>query len=239
MMSSNIKGVFKKTEIAVGTEKAERYTNMLRNDLKGASSEEDVRIATVKFLRELASEVGVQVKILNEKAVISGGRIDSLFEDIIIEFKKPSYFDSPAGITEAIEGRKQGGGLKEYMLSKACSESANIEDFKKYLSMKVGIGFDGKSFIFARYVFNISQEIDLTEYRQKLKVTPPAWFPTTLDGYFERTPKRDIKSGLRFLFLYLRSISPRRPLTPKMSLLDSGKAATTSKTIQGNLFSPS
>ncbi|SNQ60585.1 hypothetical protein MNV_1920001 [Candidatus Methanoperedens nitroreducens] len=108
---------------------------------------------------------------------------------------------------------KERGGLIEYLLSIGLDESKSFEDFKKHLSTKLGIGFDGKSFIFVRYVFNSNTEIDLKNYKRRLKKSP-SWLPDLLDGNFEATSKREIKNGLRFLFLYLRSISPRAPLTP-------------------------
>lgn len=205
---------FNEGTIVIGKEKAERYTSSLRSELRGAKTEEDVRLATFNFLKGLTKEMGVNVKIQNEKVVLTGGRIDSLFDNIIFEFKKPAYFDTPAGIGEAVNGRKNEGGLMEYVISVACAESNSIEDFKRHLSTKIGVGFDGKSFIFVRYVSNVNNEVDLKRYKQKLKAKAPAWFPNFLDGNFEATGKRDIKNGLRFIFLYLRSISPRAPLTP-------------------------
>jgi len=203
---------FKESTVAVGAEKTERYTSWLKNELRGARTEEDVRTATISFLKNLAREVGVDVKIQNEMVVLTGGRIDSLFDNIIFEFKKPSYFDTPRGITEAIEGRDGKGGLVSYMISRSLADSVDIGDFKKYLAAKVGIGFDGKSFIFVRYVYNFNSEIDLSKFPTNL--LDYGWLPKTIDGYFERNERTDIKSGLRFLFLYLRSISPRAPLTP-------------------------
>jgi len=205
---------FKDATIVIGKEKAERYTNSLKSELRGAKTEEDVRAATIVFLKHLTQEVGVNVKVQNEIVVLTGGRIDSLFDNIIFEFKKPSYFDTPNGIKEAVDGRNGAGGLVDYMIARACDESSSVEDFKKYLSTKIGIGFDGKSFIFVRYVFNVNNEIDLKKYKTKFEKNF-SWFPESIDGYFESTARRDIKSGLRFLFLYLRSISPRAPLTPE------------------------
>lgn len=211
---NKIENLFNEGTVVIGKEKAERYTNSLRNELRGASTEEDVRLATFNFLKGLTKEMGVNVKIQNEKVVLTGGRIDSLFDNIIFEFKKPVYFDTSAGIEEAVNGRRNRGGLIEYILSVACYESNSIEDFKKHLSTKIGIGFDGKSFVFVRYVANVNNEVELKRYKQRLKDKVPSWFPDSLDGNFEATGRRDIKSGLRFLFLYLRSISPRAPLTP-------------------------
>lgn len=206
---------FKDTVTIAGTEKAERYTAFLKNELRYVEMEEDVRLATHTFLKSLTQEMGVNVKILSEKIMLTGGRIDSLFDNIIFEFKKPNYFDTQKGIDEAVDGRKQGGGLIEYLISVAVTESASLEDFRKHLSTKIGIGFDGNSFVFVRYVSNANSEIELKKYKSRIKnAQVPQWFPERLDGYFERTQRRDIKNGLRFLFLYLRSISPRAPLTP-------------------------
>lgn len=205
---------FQDSSTIIGKEKTERYTASLKNELRGVSNEEDVRLATYTFLKSLTKEIGVNVKTQNEKIVLTGGRIDSLFDNIIFEFKKPAYFDTPKGIAEAVEGRKKEGGLIEYLLSVAADESSSLEDFKKYLSTKIGIGFDGKSFVFVRYVSNINNEIELTEYKKRIKKSKTlSWFPDRIDGYFEQSEKKDIRNGLRFLFLYLRSISPRAPLT--------------------------
>ena len=54
---------FKNNVTMIGNEKAERYTNWLKSELKGARTEEDVRSATIGFLRNLTREVGVNVKI--------------------------------------------------------------------------------------------------------------------------------------------------------------------------------
>jgi hypothetical protein len=124
---------FNGNAVFIGREKAERYTGSLKDQLKGAKTEEDIRLATYTFLKELTKEMGVNVKVQNEKILITGGRIDSLFDNIIFEFKKPNYFDTPSGIHEAIYGRKEKGnekgGLVEYLLSIALDESNNMEDF--------------------------------------------------------------------------------------------------------------
>ncbi len=206
---------FKDATIIAGAEKAERYSTLLKSELRHAETEEDVRSGTHIFLKRLTQEMGVNIKILSEKIVLTGGRIDSLFDNIIFEFKRPNYFDRQKGIDEAVEGRKQQGGLIEYLISVAVVESASPEDFRDHLSTKIGIAFDGTSFVFVRYVADANEEIDLTDYASRIKNSQtPKWFPEYLDGRFERTQRRDIKTGLRFLFLCLRSISPRAPLTP-------------------------
>lgn len=217
---------FKDAVTVAGAEKAERYSTFLKSELRHAETEEDVRVATITFLKKLTQEMGVNVKVLNEKVVLTGGRIDSLFDNIIFEFKRPNYFYTQKGIDEAVDGRKQQGGLTEYLISVALDESASLEDFRNHLSTKIGVAFDGKAFVFVRYVADANSEIELTDYTSRIKKQIPQWCPEYLDGRIERTPRRDIKNGLRFLFLYLRSISPRAPLTPANVSLRFGERST-------------
>jgi hypothetical protein len=110
-MPKNNNDPFEDAVTVSGTEKAEKYSTFLKNEVRHAQTEEDVRLATHTFLKRLTLEMGVNVKILSEKIVLTGGRIDSLFDNIIFEFKKPNYFSKQKGIDEAIDGRNHQGGL--------------------------------------------------------------------------------------------------------------------------------
>ena len=66
--------------IAIGQEKAERYARQLRAAVTGATGEEDIRLGVHHFLVDLTKELGVNVKVQAERVVITGGRIDSLFD---------------------------------------------------------------------------------------------------------------------------------------------------------------
>ncbi|MCL4389206.1 N-6 DNA methylase [Candidatus Marsarchaeota archaeon] len=213
---------FSENIVRMGKEKAERYTIQLKRQIQGSKTEEDVRLGTYVFLKDLAKEMSVRALIQNEKVVLSGGRIDSLFDNIVFEFKNPNHFDTKSGIIEAVEGRKgkiegqRKGGLIEYLISLAVNESNDIEEFKDHLSTKLGVGFDGKSFIFLRYVKSADAlEVDISQYKTRLKGNCPEWLTDNVDGTFERSDNNEIKNGLRFLFLYLRAISVRAPLTPE------------------------
>jgi hypothetical protein len=198
MTEKQIDNLFTKDVTTIGKEKAIRYTHQLKKELRGVKIEEDVRLHTYTFLRDLTREMGVNVKIQNEKVVLTGGRIDSLYDNIAFEFKKPNYFDNRSGIDEAVEGRKNKGGLIEYLISLALTESHDIQDFMKFLSMKNGVGFDGKSFFFVRYVQESNTEISLENYKERLKekgISIPSWLPDNLDGRIEISGKRDIESG--------------------------------------------
>jgi hypothetical protein len=224
-----VKDVFQDNVVRIGQEKTERYNRIFREKLKDVKQEEDIRLATYEFLKELTKEIGVNIKIKNEVIVVTGGRIDSLFDNIMFEFKKYDYFKTKGGTNEATYGRNNRGGLLEYLLSVALSESNDLEEMRRHLSTKIGIGFDGNSFIFVRYVHNVNNEIDIKFFTDRLKnksKTIPDWLSEHLDGYFEITDTKDIATGLRFLFLYLRSISPREPLTPKNVSLRFGEQSS-------------
>ena len=203
--------------IAVGKEKSERYAKQLQAQVAGAVGEEDVRLGTHHFLVELTKELGINVKIYAERVVITGGRIDSLFDNIVFEFKEPDRFRTDAGVQEAVQGRlhkgKRKGGLVEYIVSQAVSESRDVDDLSKNLSTKIGIGFDGKAFVFVRFVpaGEAEHEVPLREILERSSKVPD-WVPTHIDGQFLQTFERDLKAGLRYLYLNLRAISPREPL---------------------------
>lgn len=208
-------------EKIIGTEKAERYEKMMKEYLQGSVSEEDVRSATYTFLKSLSLELGVNVKPRNERIVLSGGRIDSLFENIVFEFKKPNYFKTESGQNEAINGREaksaRKGGIIEYLLSLALEESSNIEDFMNHLSAKMGVGFDSHSFLFVRYIASEGMETPLLQLKERLKsknVPIPIWLPDQIDGAFSIEFQPELKTGLRFLYLTIRTLSPKDPLKP-------------------------
>jgi SAM-dependent methyltransferase len=207
--------------IVVGQEKSERYARLLRTELQGAESEEDVRLRTYRFLVDLTKELGINVKIYAERIVITGGRIDSLFDNIIFEFKEPDKFRTLSGVDEAVLGRtvkggRRKGGLREYIVSQAVRESRDAEDLVKNLSTKIGVGFDGRAFVFIRFVATGDGEMEVSVReileRAKQREKLPEWVPRQVDGYFSQTVQRDLKSGLRYLYLNLRAISPREPL---------------------------
>ncbi len=204
--------------VSVGRDKADRYSKQLKDTLREARTEEDVRLGTYNFLIDLSKDLSINVKIYNERVVLTGGRIDSLFDNVVFEFKKPKHFRTDNGIEEAIQGRVHGekrkGGLVQYLLSLAINESRNIEDLQRSLSAKIGVGFDGESFVFVRYMFSETEEIQLSELKEQIELVGvlPEWLPHNLDGNFIRTPQRDLKASLRFLYLHLRAISPKEPL---------------------------
>lgn len=90
----------------------------------------------------------------NEKRFLQGGRADAVFENIAFEIKKFAYFDSQKGINEALFGRnKKDSGLHEYILELAEIQLAEDDEATQIqkITHQVGVGFDGKRFVFARF----------------------------------------------------------------------------------------
>ena len=85
---------------------------------------------------------------------MQGGRADSIYSNLYFEFKKPNKFRTKKGISEALDGRdEKDRGLKHYLVNFTIDDSQNTDNdyFKDLLKNRVGVGFDGSKFIFARY----------------------------------------------------------------------------------------
>lgn len=134
----------------------------------------------------------------SEDALLSGGRTDATFQNISFEFKKLSYFRTPNGKQEALYGRDdRDHGLYDYLISNASiAVSDNDESITRKLTSGIGVGFDGKTFIFARFIPSTQKvEIDTS------KVTVSIPNPLNLSFFWE---EKDLSSGLKRLVLLLK-----------------------------------
>lgn len=104
------------------------------------------------ILQKLNPEMENQYK--SEYNLLSGGRTDATFQSISFEFKKEDKFSNEAGINEALYGRdNKDHGLYDYLISSAEIDNVESEEqiINKILNC-IGVGFDGRKFIFARFV---------------------------------------------------------------------------------------
>ncbi len=119
-----------------------------------AKNEEEIRIATNIFINSLSTLFNLNIITSSEVTSLKGGRADSIYQDIIFEFKTPKKFKNQKGINEALYGRDdKDRGLFHYLVN-FTFENTKIPDdeyFKYILTTKVGIGFDGSKFIFCRF----------------------------------------------------------------------------------------
>ena len=134
----------------------------------------------------------------SEDILMAGGRTDATFQNVSFEFKKLAYFNSQKGIDEALYGRDESDhGLYDYLISNAdIRESDSEQVIVSKLLSGIGVGFDGKRFLFARFIpAPHKSEINTS----KVSINIP--FQINLQFYYEN---KDFSSGLKRLVLILK-----------------------------------
>lgn len=164
-------------------------------------NEDDIKIhfhsdIVKPLLIELNPDMLNQYK--SEDVLISGGRTDATFQNISFELKKENYFSKEKGINEALYGRNElDHGLYDYIISNA---GINVNDKDEIIIKKImrgiGVGFDGKKFVFARFVAS-PQKNRLDTSKVKLKIDNPL----NLDFIYE---VKEFQPGLKRLALLLK-----------------------------------
>jgi len=134
----------------------------------------------------------------SEQTFLSGGRSDATFQNISFEFKKEALFDLKSGIDEALYGRdSKDHGLYDYIISNAGTKDDDTDEIiTKKITNSIGVGFDGKNFIFARFIPS-TQKNRINTSKLNIEVTSPL----NLSFYFEI---KDFQSGLKKLTLLLK-----------------------------------
>ncbi|MBQ7548604.1 MAG: SAM-dependent DNA methyltransferase [Clostridia bacterium] len=168
------------------------------------NNEDDVKIhfhsdLVKPILEEVNPEQMAQYH--SEDVLIAGGRTDATFQNISFEFKKYDYFRTVRGINEALRGRNESDhGLYDYIISNAgILETDNAEIITKKISNGIGVGFDGRVFIFARFIPS-SQKKDIDTSKISVSISEPL----NLTFYYE---KKEFQSGLKKLVLLLKQQS--------------------------------
>lgn len=176
---------------------------MLEADFKQNTfcNEDDVKIHFHSdIVKPILKEVNPSMigQYRSEATLLAGGRADANFQNITLEFKKLGYFDSPRGIEEALFGRDdKDHGLYDYLISNASIVATDCdESITRKLMSGIGIGFDGKRFIFARFIRSTQKAQIVTD---KVSVSIPN--PLNLSFYSET---KDFPSGLKRLVLLLK-----------------------------------
>jgi hypothetical protein len=190
----------------------------LKSSCKTAKNEEDIRVATQIYIYELTKILGIQNQRANEVTYVYGGRADSVYQNLIFEFKGPKKFNSQAGIDQALFGRDENDrGLFHYLVNSTLEDETVVDDesFMQVISSKVGIAFDGNVFIFVRFK-SAMDEISMHDgtktkwIKQISKIQPLS---------FEIDKSSDFDSGIRKLSLLARST--KKKLLSADTLLES------------------
>lgn len=148
------------------------------------------------LLEELNPEMIGQYK--SENNLLAGGRTDATFKNISFELKKEDYFSNHSGVEEAVFGRNnRDHGLHDYIISNADINSNDSTDsITNKILHSVGVGFDGKKFIFARFVPTpIARKIDTSKL--KIDITEELY----IEFHYEI---KTFSAGLKRLALLLK-----------------------------------
>lgn len=148
------------------------------------------------LLEELNPEMVGQY--YSENILKAGGRTDATFQKISFEFKREGYFDKASGINEAVYGRDNTDhGLYDYILSNAeIIVNDKIDVIERKIMSGIGVGFDGKKFVFARFIPSPQKQIVNTA---KVKVNIKE--PLNLTFHCE---EKDFATGLKRLALLVK-----------------------------------
>jgi len=175
-----------------------------------AKNEEDIRICTNLFLDSISNFYNISKDYNSEVTSLLGGRADSIYSNIIFEFKTPHKFNNENGINEAIYGRNENDrGLFHYLINFTLDEVKNSNDsyFQYILKSKVGIGYDGSKFIFVRFVDD-SEELNLFHKNKTHK------WPNNIHEKqklkFEIEISDNFRYGIKKLLLFVRSTNRKR-----------------------------
>ncbi|MBD5480503.1 MAG: N-6 DNA methylase [Lachnospiraceae bacterium] len=165
------------------------------------NNEDDIKIhfhsdIVKPLLEEFNPEMAGQYH--SEDVLKAGGITDATFQNILFEFKKEGYFDRVSGVNEALYGRdRTDHGLHDYILSNA---GINVNDEPDIIAKKIlsgiGVGFDGKKFIFARFVPATQKKVIDTS-KVKIEINEP------LNIEFINEIK-DFQKGIKRLALLLK-----------------------------------
>jgi hypothetical protein len=170
-----------------------------------ADNEDELRIDVERAIRELASDLGMDIDPENERTILSG-RPDAVYGDLIIEYKDPDH--SGDWVDEAYSGRDEDdNGLIDYMYDTAVNRSHNQEEQEAILDQMVGVGTNGHKIFFCRY--HPQQRVESIESEQ---TTLSGLSRSEAESGIEILDVYNIREGARTFLTYLRSLS-RKPLT--------------------------
>lgn len=124
--------------------KAAEFADRISAAARAADKEEEIRIEAERQLAFIEREAGVRLEGRHEFTVASG-RVDSVYDRVIIEYKNPSSPGARIGPKADSPGsRKVVEQIKKRFYDMR-------EQFGRPLNTLLGVGLDGKHFIFVRF----------------------------------------------------------------------------------------
>lgn len=137
----------------------------VRRLLEKAASEEDLRIGFEKLIENTCNLLDIKIEPQYEKSVLSGGRIDAMHGQLIIEYEAPRSFNSEAKIDHTFQ---QIVGYLEGV------RKSVKDDLFRASSKPVGVGFDGERIFFVKAKAESYLEFETKDF--KYQMTGPYLF---------------------------------------------------------------
>ena len=193
-------------------DKAKQLILEFKNNRANLHSEEDVRSGFATVLTELSRAMKFDLQLTgHEVASAHGGSADSVYQNVIFEYKAPQKFNTQNGINEATHGRNSeitDRGLFHYLVNFTLDESPHYTDkeFLESLKSKIGVGFDGYKFVFCRFLDG-TEEIELYDSN---KTSNFGSLKSKAALKFDIDIITDFDVGMKKLLLVLRSTTRYR-----------------------------
>lgn len=203
-----------------------------KDKCNNAKNEDDIKIATNIFLDKITTLFDIKKDASSEVTSLQGGRADSIYSDIIFEFKTVNKFNTPKGQNEAIYGRDtKDRGLFHYLVNFSLDKTKNTDDeyFKYLITSKVGVGFDGKKFIFCRFR---ESDASINIYDAKKTKKFPSHISKIQQLEFEIEIVDNFDLGIKKLLLFARSTKRKLLSAKNLSKSFSSSSTLTKNNIQ-------
>jgi hypothetical protein len=195
--------------------KAEGFADQVRAAAAIADKEEEIRIEVEKQLAFVQKEAGVKLQGKHEFTVASG-RVDSVYNAVIIEYKNPSSPGARIGPCANSPGAKK---IVEQIKSRFYDMRS-----KATLNTLFGAGCDGKHFVFVRFYndkWQVQEPVEVNKHSAErflwalfnLGTKGKRFEPDYLAGDFGSGEGSVARAGIRVLYDAISATSIPKALT--------------------------
>ena len=143
--------------------RAVEFADKLKKTAARAKKEEEIRIETEKQLAFIQKEADIELEAEHEFTVASG-RIDSVYDRVLIEYKNPASSGARIGPKVDSPGSKK-------VIDQIKTRFYDMRtQFNQPLNALLGVGLDGNRFIFIRFrdeKWDVEDPVEVNEHSAK------------------------------------------------------------------------